>query len=79
MDIPTEDPEHTDINSDSYHSSDATVALGGLQAVGYSEDPVYNDQGRLTAFAREINDLHQRVAAEEGQPADTLDCIQHEL
>ena len=28
---------------------------------------------------REINDLHQRVAAEERQPAETLDCIQHEL
>ena len=28
---------------------------------------------------REINDLHQRVAAGEGQSAETLDCIQHEL
>ena len=28
---------------------------------------------------REINDLCQRVAAGEGQPAETLDCIQHEL
>ena len=28
---------------------------------------------------REINDLHQRVAAGVGQPAETLDCIQHEL
>ena len=24
-------------------------------------------------------DLHQRVAAGEGQPAETLDCMQHEL
>ena len=61
------------------NSSDATVALGGPEAVGHPEDPVYNDQDRLTALTREINDLHQRVAAGEGQPVETLDCIQHEL
>ena len=28
---------------------------------------------------REINDLHQQVAAEQGQPVETLDCIECEL
>ena len=77
-DILTEDLEHADLNN-STHNSDATVALGGPEAVGHPEDPVYDYQDRLTAFTREINDLHQRVAAGEGQPAETLDCIQCEL
>ena len=79
LDILTEDPEHADINNDSTHSSNATVALGGPEAVGQPEDPVYNNQDRLTALMREINNLCQRVAAGEGQPAETLDHIQHEL
>ena len=79
LDILVEDPEHADIHNDSTHSSDATVALGGPEAVGHPEDPVYNNQDRVTALTREINDLHQRVAAGEGQPAETLDHIQHEL
>ena len=33
FDIPAEDPEHADINNDSTHSLDATVALGGPEAV----------------------------------------------
>ena len=78
LDILTEDPEHGDIN-DSTLSSDVTVALGGPEAVGHPEDPVYDNQDKLTALLREIKDLHQRVAAGEGQPAETLDCIQHEL
>ena len=75
--ILTEDPEHADI--DITHSSDATITLGGPEAVGHPEDPVYNNEDRLTTLTREINDLHQRVAAGEGQPAETLDHIQHEL
>ena len=42
------------------------------------EDPAYNDQDRLEVLTREINDLHQRVAA-EGQLVETWDHIQHEL
>ena len=76
FDILKEVPEHTDINNESTKSLDATVALGGQEAVGHPEDPVYNNEDRLTALSREINDLHQRVAAGEGQPAGTLDCIQ---
>ena len=79
MDILAEDTEHTDIDNDSTHSSEATIALGGPEAVGHPEDPVYNNQDRLTALTREINDLHQRVTAGEGQLAETLDCIQCEL
>ena len=77
LDILTGDSEHTDINNDSTHSLDATVALGGPDAEGHPEDLVYDNHDRLTALMREINDLHQRVAAGEGQPAETLDCIQH--
>ena len=58
---------------------DTTVVLGCPEAEGHPEDPMYNNQDRLTALTREINDLHQRVAAGEGQPAETLDHIQHEL
>ena len=79
MDILTEDPKHADINNNSAHSSDATVALGGPQTVGHPEDPAYNDQDRLKALTREMNDLCQRVAAGEGQLVETLDCIQCEL
>ena len=79
LDILTEDPEHTDIYNDSTHSLDATVTLGDPETVGHPEDPEYYDQDRLTAFTREINDLHQREAAGEGQPVETLDRIQHEL
>ena len=75
LDILREDPEHADIINNSTHISDPTVALGGPEAVGHPEDPLYNNQGRLTALTREINDLHQRVAAGEGQPAATPDCI----
>ena len=77
--ILVEDPEHTDIDNESTHSSDATVALGGPEAVGHPKEPVHNNQDRLTALAREINDLHQRETAGKGQPAETLDHIQHEL
>ena len=79
LDILTEDPEHADIDNDSTNSLDVTVALGVPEAVGHLEDPVYNNQDRLTTLMREINDLHQRVAAREGQPAETLDSIQHKL
>ena len=78
LDIITEDPKHADINNDSTHSSDATVALGGPKTVGHPEDPAYDDD-RLKELTREINDLHQRVAAGEGQPVETLDYIQCEL
>ena len=79
LDILTEDPGHADIDNYSSHSLEATVALGGPEAAGHPEDLAYNNQDRLTALMREINDLHQRVAAGEGQPAETLDCIQHEF
>ena len=55
FDILTEDPEHTDIDTDSTHSLDATAALGGPEAVGYPEDLVYNNQDRLAVLTRGIN------------------------
>ena len=72
-------PEHADINNDITHTSDATVALRDPEAVEQPEDPAYENQGKLTALTREINDLCQRVAAKEGQPVETLDHIQQEL
>ena len=77
LDILTENTEHADINNNSIHSLDATVALGDPEAVGDPKNPAYQD--RFTALKREINNLHQRVAAGEGQPAEVLDCIQQEL
>ena len=74
----SEDAEHTNINIDSTHNSDTTVALGSPEVVGHPEDTVYNGQNRLAALTMELNDLHQRVVA-EGQPVATLDHIQHEL
>ena len=79
LDILAEDTEHADINNDSTHSSDATVVLDNLEAVGHPEDPVHDNQDKLTTLTREINSLHHRVAAGEGQPAKTLDCIHREL
>ena len=75
LDILAEDTEHADIDN-STHSSDATVVLGDPEAVGHPEDPTYDNEDRLLALTREINDVHQTVAAGEGQPAETLDCIQ---
>ena len=48
LDILAEDPEHADIDNEITHTSDATVALGGPEVVGHSEDPVYDNQDRLT-------------------------------
>ena len=79
MDIHAVDPEHTDIDNESTHSSDATVALGRPEAEGHPEDPVYNNHNKLTALMREINNLQQWVEAGEGQPAETLDHIECEL
>ena len=59
INILTEDPEHADINNESSHSLDATVALGEPEAEGHPKDPAYNNQDNLTALTREINDLHQ--------------------
>ena len=73
-----EDPEHADIDNESTHRSNATVALGWLEAEGHPRDPVYNNYDTLTALTREIYDLHQWVEA-GGQPAETLDHIEHEL
>ena len=59
IDLHAEDPEHADIDNESTHASDATVALGGSEAQGHPKDPVYNNHDRLTALMREINDLCQ--------------------
>ena len=79
INLHTEDPEPTDMDNESTHSSDATVALGGPEAEGHPKDSVYSSHDKLMAFTREINDLCQQVEAGEGQPAASLDCIECEL
>ena len=79
MDILEEDPEHADINNESTHSSDPTATLGGPEAVGHPKDLVYGNQEKLTTLMTEISDLQQQVAAGKGQPAETLDSIEHGL
>ena len=65
-----EDPLDRDINLhveeatgiDNYdeitHKLKTTVALGGPEAEGHPEYPVYGNQDKLMALMMEINDLH---------------------
>ena len=48
-----EDPETTgmDNNNDNISGSDATVALGGLEAEGNTNEDLPNNQAKLTALA----------------------------
>ena len=55
LDILMEDPEHTDLDNDSTHSSDTTIALGGPEAVEHPEDQVYNEEDKLTVLTIELN------------------------
>ena len=59
INLHAEDPEPTDIDNESTHRSDATVALEGPEAEGHPKDPVYNNHNKLTALTREINYLYQ--------------------
>ena len=79
INLNAEDPEPTDIDNESNHSSDATAALGGPEAEGHPKDPVYSNHNKLTVLTREINDLCQWVEAGEGQPVESLDHIGCEL
>ena len=47
IDLNADDPEPTDIDNESTHSSDTTVALGGPEAEGHPEDPVYSNHDKL--------------------------------
>ena len=78
IDLHIEEAMGIDNDDVSTHGSDATVALGGPEAEGHPNDPIYNNQDKLMELMREINDLHQWVEA-EGQPAESLDCIEHEI
>ena len=48
-----------DNDNDSTHGLATTVALGGQEAEGHPNDPIYSNQDKLTTLTREINDLHQ--------------------
>ena len=52
INLNTEDPEPTDINNESTHSSDATVALGGPEAEGHPDDPIYSNQDKVMELMR---------------------------
>ena len=43
------------------------------------EDLEHNNPTKLTAVTRELDDLHQQVQAEEGQPTEGLNCIECKL
>ena len=68
-----------DNDNESTIGSDTTVALGGPEADGHPDELISSNQAKLTALIREINDLPQQVEAGEGQPAESLDCIEWEL
>ena len=58
--LQVEDPEVTDIdNNDIISGSDATVALGGLEAEGNTNELLPCNQAKLAALTHEINELHQ--------------------
>ena len=80
-DLNIEVSETTGIDNDkeNTHGSDATIALGGPEAECHPNHPIYSNQDKLTALMREINDLHQWVEVREGQPTESLDCIEWEL
>ena len=59
IDLHTEDPEPADIDNESTHISDITVALGGPEAEGVPKDPAYSNHDKLMALMREIKELHQ--------------------
>ena len=42
-------------------------------------DLQHNNPVKLTAFTSEVDDLCQRVQAGEGQPTETLNCIEYKL
>ena len=43
------------------------------------EDLEHNNPTRLTAITRELDDLHQQLQAEEGQPSEAVNHIEQEL
>ena len=65
-----------DNDNDSISGLDATVALSGHEAEDNTEEPLPSNQAKLKILMREINDLCQWVEAGEGQPAESLDCIE---
>ena len=81
INLNTEDSEPTGIDNDneSTHCSDTAIALGEPEAEGHPNDPIYSNHDKLMALMREINGLCQWVEAEEGQPAESLDCIECKL
>ena len=54
IDFNTENPEPIDIDNESTHSSDTTVALGGPMETGHPKDLVHSNHNKLMALTREI-------------------------
>ena len=81
VDLHVEDPEATGIDNgnDSISGSDATVAWDGLETEGNTDELLPSNQAKLTALTWKINELHKYIEAREGQPAESLDCIEREL
>ena len=81
IDLYIEGPEAACMDNDngSISGLDATVALGGLEAEGNPNELLPTTQTKLTVLTWEINELHQWVVVEEGQPVESLDHIEWEL
>ena len=58
INLHVEDPEAIDNDNDSISGSDTTVAWGGLETEGNTNELLPSNQVMLTALTREINELY---------------------
>ena len=79
IDLNREDLTPMYIDNDHMHSFNVTVALHKPRETAHPKDPEYNNDAQLMALTREIDDLHQWVQDGEGQPMETLNCIECKL
>ena len=61
IDFNREELEPTDIDNESAHNSNATVALTEPDETGHTKDPMYSNHDKLMTLMREIDDLHQQI------------------
>ena len=73
-------PLHRDIDATSETQTTADTNVENTQDYHPVETVLeHNSPAKLTALTREIDDLCQWVQAEEGQPMETLNCIECKL
>ena len=59
INLNVEETTGIDNNNETAHGLDTTTALGGPEAEGHPNDPIYSHQDKLMALTREINDICQ--------------------